>query len=162
MNIYETKLTSYFSECDKHLLRIKSAIHKMKPALPLTEASYKKLDEDQIEHIDQLLFRFSKMQDTLGDKIFSNLLLFLGEENTKSTPFIDVLNRLEKLEILIDKQAWLELRRLRNQMAHEYDENAKTMSEGINSVVKIVERLEEIFLSMKNYFLKRSGAINEI
>ena len=155
MKKVQLKLEVFFKECDKHLLRIKSAKNKMSSFIPLTKEKYPKLTEDEIEHIDQLLFRFSKMQDTLGDKIFCNLLLYLDENNAKSIPFIDVLNRLEKLTILEDKSQWLELRKIRNQLAHEYGDDPQLMSEGINLVVDRIDLLDKIYQKIKNYYRSR-------
>lgn len=38
------------------------------------KASYKALTEEQISHTDQLIYRFSQLQDTLGGKIFPAVL----------------------------------------------------------------------------------------
>jgi len=40
----------------------------------------------------------------------------------KKKTFIDILNRLEELEIA-DKAEWLKLREIRNDIAHEYSFN---------------------------------------
>lgn len=69
-----------------------------------------RLTDDEIEHIDQFLFRFAKLQDAMGEKLFMLILEFLKEEHTRAKPFIDILNRLEQLGLLDDKNVWLELR----------------------------------------------------
>ncbi len=63
--------------------------------MPLDRQKYEQLTEDEIEHIDQFLFRFAKLQDAMGQKLFKNIMLFLDEE-IENKPFIDILNRMEK------------------------------------------------------------------
>src|SRR3989337_1047363 len=74
---------------------------------------------DEIEHIDQMVYRFSKLQDSIGERLFKSLLMFL-EEDVTNKPFLDILNRLEQLEILPSKDEWLKLRKVRNELSHEY------------------------------------------
>jgi hypothetical protein len=61
--------------------------------MPLDAKRYQQLTDDEIEHIDQFLFRFAKLQDAMGEKLFLLILEFLKEENTRNKPFIDILNR---------------------------------------------------------------------
>ena len=81
---------------------------RLEEIMPLTVERYNTLDELSISVIDQMIFRFSKLQDTLGDKIFPSILVLSGEKVKKMT-FIDRLNRLEELELLF-KDEWMCLR----------------------------------------------------
>jgi hypothetical protein len=58
----------------------------------------------------------------------------LQEENPKSKPFIDILNRLGQLELLEDKNNWLVLRKIRNNIAHQYEDEPKKTSEALNEI----------------------------
>ena len=89
--------------------------------MPLSVKRYNTLDEIYISTIDQMIFRFSKLQDTMGDKIFPSILELNGEK-VKVMTFIDRLNRLEELELLY-KDEWMGLRKDRNEIAHEYSFN---------------------------------------
>ena len=51
---------------------------------------------DSLAYCDQIIYRFSKLQDTMGAKLFKALLLYQGENIDK--PFLDLLNRLEKMK----------------------------------------------------------------
>ena len=99
------------------------------------------MNEISISFIDQLIFRFSKLQDTLGESIFPSILI-LGEEDVKRKTFIDILNRLEELEI-IDKNTWLELREVRNEIAHEYSFNTE---EVVGSISDVYEKCDEMLV----------------
>jgi hypothetical protein len=91
MKPLENKLINILYECNQHKKRIKSAYQKMQSALPFTVASYHRFSDDDIEHVDQFLFRFAKLQDTLGEKAFPTLLILLSE-NISNKPFIDITN----------------------------------------------------------------------
>jgi hypothetical protein len=144
-----SRLAKLFNDCDKHLKWLNHAAAKMVLFMPLNADSYLALSEDEIEHIDQFLFRFSKLQDTIGEKLFVPILEFLQEENPKSKPFIDILNRLEQLELLEDKNNWLELIKIRNNMAHQYEDEPMQVSEALNAIYDAKPVLERIYLGVK-------------
>ena len=101
--------------------------------MPLNEDSYLNLSDDEVEHIDQFLFRFAKLQDTIGEKLFKLILLAL-DEKVDNKPFIDILNKLEKLELIDSADKWRELRDIRNELAHSYDDEAEEMASNINKI----------------------------
>ena len=61
--------------------------------------------------------RFGRLQDTLGDKLLPALLDWLAEP---VGPAIDNLNKAERLGWIESVDTWIEVRRLRNRMIHEY------------------------------------------
>ncbi len=71
--IIKEKLEKVFYECDKHILRIANTTNKMSSFMPLSTEKFTNLSEDEIEHIDQFLFRFSKLQDAMGQKLFKKI-----------------------------------------------------------------------------------------
>ena len=151
----DLKLAAQFSECDKHLKRIRLAHTKMAAFMPLDAEKFQQLDDDEIEHIDQFLFRFAKLQDAIGERVFVLLLAFLQEENLKNKPFIDILNRLEQLGLLADKNVWLVLRKIRNDIAHQYEDQPQQAAAGLNAIYAAQAALEEIYLTLKNHYLAK-------
>ncbi len=152
MNIREEKLQKIFNECNKHLLRINSAYSKMFKFMPLDKFKYTNLNDDEIEHIDQFLFRFTKLQDTMGEKLFKILLRVL-DENIENRPFIDILNKLEKLEIL-EVEIWRKLRDIRNELSYNYDDDPEEMSIALNKIYNQKEVIENIYLNIVKYYDK--------
>ena len=92
----DRRMEKLITECDKHLQRMSYVYTKMTLFMPLDISRYQQLSDDEVEHIDQFLYRFSKLQDAMGEKLFVLMLEFLHEENPKSKSFIDTLNRLEQ------------------------------------------------------------------
>lgn len=152
----DLKLAAQFSECDKHLKRIRLAHAKMAAFMPLDAEKFQRLDDDEIEHIDQFLFRFAKLQDAIGERLFVLLLAFLQEEHLKNKPFIDVLNRLEQLGWLADKNVWLVLRKIRNDIAHQYEDQPQQAADGLNAIYLAETHLREIYLGLKSQYLARA------
>ncbi len=154
MNKSKVKLESVIRECERHLLRLNSAYHKMKNYMPLTAERYERLSDDEIEHIDQYLYRFTKLQDTIGDRLFKVLLIYIGE-NIERKSFIDIFNKLEQLGIIENYDIWLELRTIRNELSHEYDDEAAENAIKINKIYEIKDNLTAYFTQIKYYLEKR-------
>ena len=142
------KLKEYLTQCDIHLKRINYAYNKMKDFMPLNYANYELLGDEEIEHIDQLIFRYSKLQDTIGAKLFPKILKLLGED-IKPMSFIDRLNRLEELGF-VNKDEWMYLREIRNSVAHEYFTNVYLIVDSINELYNSVDKIKDIYENIKN------------
>ena len=153
--IIDTKCELIFRECDKHIMRIKYAANKISLLMPMDTDIYNNLNENEISYIDQFLFRFSKLQDTIGEKLFTTILYFLQEENIEKKPFIDILNRLEKLNLLEDKNQWLYLREVRNNLTHEYDDDANGMSLAINNIYIQKDILFSIYYQIRKFYFSK-------
>lgn len=82
------------------------------------------------ERLDAFVSRFGRLQDTIGDKLLPALLVALAE---KTGPAIDNLDRAEKFGFIESTDTWLEMRKLRNQMVHEYIEDLTVFSDALRS-----------------------------
>ncbi len=103
--------------------------------------------------VNSFLFNFSKLQDKIGAKLFRKVLYELKEIDNINMPMIDVLNTLEKLEILEDSNKWDKLREIRNSIAHEYPFDTNERIENIKLAILGFEILKEIYISLKNSIL---------
>ena len=140
-------------ECNQHKKRVLEAKRRLKVFMPLTVKKYDELDSLMISVIDQMIFRFSKLQDSMGDKIFPAILELSGEDVKKMT-FIDRLNRLEELELLY-KNEWMSLRKDRNEIAHEYSFNQDEVVDSINIIYNRVDVLIKIYDDVYLYVQER-------
>jgi uncharacterized protein with HEPN domain len=119
-------------ECNKHIEKINDAKEYLNDIMPLDINKYLILNKIESSFVDQLNFRFSKLQDTMGESLFKSILI-MSEEEVKKMTFLDILNRLEELEI-INKNDWLKLREVRNEIAHEYSFNQEEVVDNINLI----------------------------
>jgi predicted nucleotidyltransferase len=154
MNIEQTKINKYIKECEKHQLWIVESFNEIQNIFPLSGKRYTQLNTMEIKNIDQFLFRFLKMQDTIGEKLF-RLIVEDFVEDTREMTFIDILNRLEKIGILDSTQEWKNLRKARNDISHQYDDEAEEMAEAINRIFAQKNILLEIFRNIKKYYTKK-------
>ncbi|KAF3981218.1 MAG: nucleotidyltransferase domain-containing protein [Methylococcales symbiont of Hymedesmia sp. n. MRB-2018] len=151
MNEYQENLEIILNECKQHTKRINYATQKMNDFMPLTPATFLNLSEDKMSYIDQFLFRFIKLQDTIGTKLFPNILLFLGEEIANKS-FIDRLNRLEQLNLLDSKYAWNNLRKIRNDLSHQYEQVSNNSMGYLNNIYQKKEQLIGFYLHINQYY----------
>ena len=147
-------LKSILNECDKHLKRMNFAYKKISALFPITKERISKLNEDEISYIDQIIYRFSKLQDTIGQKLFKAVLIFLDEEVINKSS-IDIFNRLEQLEIIENYEIWKNLRDLRNELAHEYEEDENETAQKLNTLFEKKSDLEKYVNDIHNYLEKR-------
>jgi superfamily I DNA/RNA helicase len=154
MKINKTQLGKIINECRKHQLRLEEAAMDMKCFMPLEPESFNALSKDQIRVIDQFLFSFEKLQDAIGKKLFKSILLVLGEE-IEDVPFIDMLNRLEKVNLFDDAEGWFELRQIRNELSHEYEDDINESCAIINKIYEQTGRLSGYFIRIDNYYREK-------
>jgi hypothetical protein len=147
MNIEKIKLDKIIFECHKHQDRMNKAHQTLMPCFPLTKASYESFDDNHVSYLDQFLYRFSKLQDSIGQKLFKAVLSYKKEEVSNKS-FIDIVNRLEQLEYLQDVDAWFVLRDIRNQLAHDYEDDVDELVTIINIIFSKKELLERYFVTI--------------
>ncbi len=99
--------------------------------------------------VNSFLFTFSKLQDKIGAKLFRKVLYELKEIDDIATPMIDILNLLEKLQIIKSKSDWDELRELRNTLAHEYPFALQERVENTALALDGYKLLKEIYNNLK-------------
>jgi hypothetical protein len=126
------------------------AREKIKIHFPLEKEKYLRLKPEELSFFDQLIFRFSKMQDTMGGKLFPSILENLGEE-INSLPFIDRLTKLEQLGIIPSSEDWMLLRETRNMITHEYPFITDEVIDGLNLLNRHCELIQEIWEKINNY-----------
>lgn len=146
-------------ECDKHVEKISISKKHLSAIMPISVETYLDLDDIQMSFIDQLIFRFSKLQDTLGEKIFP-FILVLSKEEVKKKTFIDILNRLEELEV-VNKTQWLGLRESRNEIAHEYSFNTEEVVNSIVAIYQVSDELITIYKTVVDFCKNRFSDLNE-
>ena len=127
------KLGAVLHECDVHAARIAHAREVCGTLFPLTPASYQRLSDDDVAYVDQLIYRYTKLQDALGSKLFPMIVAHLREDAASMT-VLDKLAHLERAGAIESAEHWQELRELRNQLAHEYEDDAKSVTVYLNEL----------------------------
>jgi len=154
--VYKKKVDDNLTESYKHLKRINEAFSELEKlyTFPLDNQNYLKIVSNlqSLAFSDQIIYRFSKLQDIMGAKLFKSILLYQGENINK--PFLDILNQLEKMEI-ISVDDWFEIRDLRNEIAHEYEESDMIALNILNMIYDLKDELKKIVESISKLVEKR-------
>jgi len=112
--------------------------------------------------INSFLFTFSKLQDLIGAKLFKEVLYELKEIENKHTPMLDVLHKLEQLNMIENANEWDILREIRNELTHEYELSYENRIENIKKAIWGYEELVKIYKNIKNYLTNKKLIKEEI
>ncbi len=107
-------------------------------------------DFEKVKTVDTFIYRFTKLQDIMGDKLFKVFLDDIGEYRDDMS-LLDVLDKLEKFKIIDDAHSWMAYRKLRNQLTHEYPDNEEEVIEGIKIAIEAFEKIENIISNIVDY-----------
>lgn len=151
----ELILKNVLDECTTHNSRMNSAYMKIAHQLPFDENNIKNFTDEDIAYIDQYIYRFTKLQDAIGSKLFRAVLSELGEDS-ENKPIIDIINRLEKLGIINTYDNWKEMRDLRNEAAHDYGNEPAETAATLNLLFNKKTSLEAYLKDIIYYLADRS------
>ena len=140
---YKEKLAQVAQEATIHLLRLDEAFLTLqeKYKFPINEKGFESILNNDLSYADQIIYRFSKAQDTIRGKLFRAFVVAQGESAER--PFLDILNALEKIRILMVED-WFVLRDLRNEIAHNYDSSEQKALGILNDIYKNKHELKNI------------------
>lgn len=110
-------------------------------------------DYERVKTVDSFIYRFIKLQDMMGDKLFRLFLDEIGEYKD-SMSLIDVLDKLEKFNIVDNAEKWIEYRKLRNKLTHEYPNNEQEIIEGIYLAIESFDNIDIIINNIVSYIRK--------
>lgn len=139
----DNMLNSIFEIANIHAKRLSYAYNKLNHAFPLNSTKILAITEDEMPMYDLLTNRFSKLQDYMGQTIFPKLLIAGGESIDEMT-FIDRLNHLEKLGVVNNAATWMQMRQIRNHLAHEYPHQPAQTAEYLNQAYQYTQELLSI------------------
>lgn len=128
--------------CQRHHQALREALSDMRDWDPTGE-DLSGLDKHKRRLLDQFAYRYTRLQDDMGMRLFPAALKALAED-VAAMPVLDRLNRLEQLGWLPSAEEWQELRRIRNEFTHEYPEPAENRRERLELALQSAKRLPQI------------------
>jgi hypothetical protein len=140
MNIYD-----FFEELNIHFKRIDALIPQINEYLPLNEKDFE--NTEIVKTLDSFIYRFIKIQDRMGEKLFPEYLKIL-QEYSPNMPLIDMLNTLERIEVINSTEDWIDYRKLRNSLTHEYPGNQKEIIDSLNSALVAYINIKNIYMNI--------------
>jgi len=143
--LYKKQIDEEIANLDKSIIALS---HSYDKCHKIGESKEYGLDEQ--ESFEALTSRFARSSDILTQKVLKSLFILL-HENIKT--IIDSANLLEKLEIINNADDLLNIREIRNQIAHDY------VTENINGfyleVLNYVPLLKQIVDNVKIFYTKK-------
>ena len=111
-----------------------------------------KLNAEDQESFEALTSRFARTADILTQKVLKSLFALIHE---RPRTFLDAANLLEKIEIVENAENIINIRELRNQIAHEYV--IDDLHELFADVLRFVLELERVHGNVKIYIERNLG-----
>jgi hypothetical protein len=145
------KLQDAWRECERHVYHLIHALSSISAFSPLTGESIDLLTDEQVQDIDQFILRYTKLQDTMGSRLFTSILNYLYEP-VDNRPMLDVLHRLEKLGLIDSIVMWQEVRLVRNRFAHDYANDPEKNAEQLNIAFESTLDLYSMLNTIRTWF----------
>jgi hypothetical protein len=136
------KIKAALWEADRHVETLAEALAEWDRS-PATSWEVLEADRARVRIVDQLLFRFIKLQDTVGERLIPATLSILREP-FEEWPMRDRLNRLEKLGYL-NLENWLDWREVRNRLAHEYPDQPEVRFAALMAAIDAARSLAVLY-----------------
>ena len=139
------------TQLKKHMLSLDKSLEALTYSYEKCNGIGKKYDYDleEQESFEALTARFARTSDILTQKTLKTFYMVM-QEDVKSV--IDGANLLEKLEVIENAEHLINIRELRNQIAHEYVESE--LIEIFSDVLKYVPLLKEIILNVQEFIIE--------
>ena len=112
--------------------------------MPLSEDDISDMLEDEIYKaiLDSISYRFLKIQSTIEEKLFKEVLEEIGI-STLNKSFVEILGEIER-EGIVSVDEWKELRVIRNSLSHDYPEELAEITIAINEILEKIDFFETI------------------
>jgi hypothetical protein len=144
--VQQARLSAAVWECDRHRAALAEALAEWQ-AQPTPSSEALEQDTALRRLTDQILYRFTKLQDAMGERLVPTTLTWLREPH-EDWPMRDRLDRLEKLGFL-DVETWLTWRDVRNRLAHEYPGAADLRHAAVLAATAAAAAMLEVFKTWK-------------
>lgn len=104
-----------------------------------------------VDRLESFVGKFSRMQDTMMDKLLPTFLVAIGE---RSNTALDNLNLAHRLQFVTDPDAWLAMRMLRNRLVHEYVEDPAELAVALAKARDLSGELSKTFRAIRDYAVR--------
>ena len=105
-------LLTHWDVLQRSLMSLQQSTNKTRQLLQQSEFSF-----EELESIESLTSKCSRTSDIYLQKVLRSIWMLLRED---TVPLIDLLNRAEKMMIIVSAEELLQMRDIRNQIAYEY------------------------------------------
>lgn len=149
----------YLGECRLHIGILAEALVEAQKWLPFSADTVQLLSKEQLRILDQIAYRFTKLQDTMGQKVLPTILDLAQEPIAPDATFAEKLNWLERMGALPSAEEWKKLRVARNAIAHEYPDDHELRASAINCFLNGAMKLNALYKFVSRYLLEHFPSV---
>lgn len=102
----ERLMRIYLGECSLHSGVLAEALTEARKWLPFSASTVQHITQEQLRVLDQMAYRFTKLQDTMGQKVLPAILDLAQEPISPDATFAEKLNWLERMGALPSSEEW--------------------------------------------------------
>ena len=135
------RLSAALEQCALHASVLDEARREATGLFPMTAERIGSIGKPERRILDQMAYRFGKLQDTLGEIVLPGFLTAVEEPIAPTATFAEKLQRLERLGAVPSAEEWRMLREVRNALAHEYPDEPELQAEPLNRFEQAVVAL---------------------
>ena len=136
-----------------HEQRLLQSLSVIENLFPLNAEKIQNINQNQLFALETLTSRFARLQDLMGSKLFDLCLISLGE-TIDGLSMIDKANKLEKSSILDNAHSWMEMRKLRNNITHEYPDQPEITAEILNKLHATIKPMLGLYNKILDIIIK--------
>ncbi len=145
----EQSMRVYMAECTLHAVVLDEALNDVRKWIPISVETH--LDKELLRILDQIAYRFTKLQDSMGEKVLPLMMELAQEPVASSATFAEKLNRLERMGAIPSADEWKKLRIARNAVAHEYPDDPELRTSAINRFLAGAKQLSSLYQFVMQY-----------
>ena len=149
------QLKTLLDNCRQHVRYLSAAAGRLPERVGAPDIAAR--DDSLVAVLDQFAYRFVRLQDTMGGRVFRRLLIEHFGEPYEDSSLRDVIDRLEKLEILPSADRWSEIRAMRNTLAHDYPETSEEKAAAIELAREMAREMAAILDRIESAISPRSS-----
>ncbi|AOU98658.1 hypothetical protein BI364_12430 [Acidihalobacter yilgarnensis] len=143
-----SRLLALVAREDEHLLAVRQRLLDDDCVVSVARAEALLADTSGIDRLESFGAKFARMQDTVVDKLIPTLLRVAGEGVLAA---IDNLGRMERLGLVESADDWIEMRRLRNRLVHEYIEHPADLAQALGRACRFTYVMHDDWLRIRQY-----------
>lgn len=156
----EQSMRIYLAECSLHAEVLDEGLVDAKAWSPLSPGVL--IEKEMLRILDQIAYRFAKLQDSMGEKVMPLILELAQETIPANATFVEKLNRLERIGAISSAEEWKKFRIVRNALAHDYPDEPELRASAINRFLEGAANLIGLYQFVRAYIEAHFPGVNEI
>jgi hypothetical protein len=145
----EQSMRIYLAECSLHAEVLDDGLVDARTWTPLSPTIL--IEKEMLRILDQIAYRFAKLQDSMGEKVMPLILELAQETVPANATFAEKLNRLERIGAIPSAEEWKKFRIVRNALAHDYPDDPELRTSAINRFLEGAASLSALYRFVREY-----------